>query len=163
MIQLFGVVLWILGDFFLIHSLNEETKKQLSALEEMLTFLRELDCDVNEWKLPLEEALFRQKDNGIYRKKLWETYCRNKKESVRNGIVSAVACLPADETVKKLLTEYFSQLGKLKKEPAQELYQRVRGLLEAHLQEQKTVFSTRRKVTAGFVGGISTVAAILLL
>lgn len=163
MIQLFGVVLWILGDIFLIRLLNEEKKQRLTALEEMLLLLRELDCDVNEWKLPLEEAFYRQKDCGIYRNKLWKSYCRHKKESVRKGLILAVNCLPADETVKKLLTEYFSQLGKLKKEPAQELYQRVRRLLEAHLEEQKAVFSSRQKVTAGFVGGISTVAAILLL
>ncbi len=165
MLKLLGIVLWILGDLFCIRYFNEKEKQKSEALEEMLLFLRTVHCDVNEWKLPLEEAFFRQKDNGKYRNLLWEEFCKNKEQlGIRKALLSAVEeSLSFHEDAKKLLTEYLSQLGKLKKEPAEELYQRVRSLLEDHLKQEKERFQARKKLMTGCVGGVSTMAVILLL
>lgn len=165
MLKLIGIVLWLLGDFFCIRYLNEKEKQKSEVLEEMLLFLQTVNCDVNEWKLPLEEAFFRQKDNGKYRKLLWNEFCKTKDQmGIRKALLCAVEeSLPLENAPKKLLTEYLSQLGKLKKEPAEELYQRVRSLLEDYLKKEREHFYSRKKLITGCVGGISTMAAILLL
>lgn len=164
MLKLAGVLFWILGDWYLLRHLIGKEKQKADALEEMLLFLRILNCDVNEWKLPLEEALSRQKADGTYRKLLWEEFCLQKEQKgIRSGLLSAVQLsLPVTPAVKQLLNEYLSQLGRLKKEPAEELYQRVRSLLEEQLKQEKEALSTRQRLIFGFVGSVSTITMILL-
>lgn len=163
--KLWGLLLFLWGDLSLIFYLNESSRQPIIALEETLPFLTNLHWDVNEWKIPLEEAIQRQQNTGRYIAKLQEIFQEQKERlGIRNALLSGVEkVLPLNTDIKELLAHYFSQLGKLKKEPLEEVYQRVRIALEEHLAQEKNRYQSRRKVTAGCVGCAGCVAAILLL
>lgn len=163
--KLLGVCLLVLGNVSLILHLNRQKRKRLDTLSETIDFLRNLTYDVNDWKLPLEEAILRRTMKNIHFTGVREVFLLQKDRlGIRKALLFALEKeLFIDETPKELVLHYLTGLGCEKKHSAEELYRRVQKQLEEYYAEKKEETKTYRQLTVGTVGGISTAVIILLL
>lgn len=162
--KLLGVCLLILGSVSLIFHLNRQKKRRLDALSQTIDFLRNLTYDVNDWKLPLEEAVLKR-TNGLHFEGVKNVFLNEKDRlGIRKALLFAVENeLFIEEPPKELVLRYLTGLGCEKKHTQEELYHRIQKQLEEYYAETKEETKTYRQLTVGTVGGISTAAIILLL
>ncbi len=163
MLHLFGISFILTGDVLLTRYLFHEKNKKLVCVLETMTFLRELTCLMYEFKLPLDEALKRQADNGGFFEALWEQIQQNPHQNIRSALTEAVQQLPFPEKeTKNIVIEYLKNLGKSPKEQTTEHYEIVLKHLKMLYTAKKEEFHKSNKLSAGAIYGISLAVAILL-
>ena len=165
MIKLLGACLFLLGGVFLTTHLNHEKKKQLSLLLETIDFLRRLTSAVNNWKLPMEEAIIQSTKDCAVLLPLQEQFFIEKEQiGIRKALLSAAEKKLAIPPVpKKTVLYYLSKLGTEKEAPAMELYHRTQTELTQYYETKKEEAKTYYRLTSGIVGGSCAVITILLL
>ena len=162
--KLWGTVLILLGDVLLVHQLTGQKKKTVQCLWEITGVLTDVTSGVTQWKQTLKKAITEEKKRDKYAAMFREKFLQhNQTLPLREALEKALEELPLPKEAILLCSRYFSILGKVTDQTAEESFQHTKLQLEFILKQLQEELPKKQKLIRAGVYSMSALATVLLL